>query len=52
MFVEEEMSKPSVLCAAALPDDAELAAFPAELSSVMDLRVKPEHDVMLKQWTG
>ena len=51
-FVEPEMSKPSELCAAALPPLAELEASPAELSRVRPVIVKPLAPVMSKQWAG
>jgi hypothetical protein len=47
-----EKSKPSELCAAALPSLAELEASPAELSSVRPVIIKPSAPVMSKQWTG
>jgi len=48
----EDRSKPSELCAAGRPPEAELAAFPAELSSVKPLIVVPDEEVISKQCTG
>lgn len=47
-----EKSKPSELCAAARPPDAELAALPALLSRCRLSIVIPVQPVTSKQWTG
>lgn len=49
MFVLPETSKPSLLWAAGRPPDAELGAFPAELSRVSPVMVVPEAEVTSKQ---
>jgi hypothetical protein len=52
MFVVLEISKPSELCAAGRPPDAEFAASPAELSSVNPVISTPVEPVMSKQCVG
>jgi hypothetical protein len=52
MFVVEEISNPSELCAAGFPPLAEFGALPAELSNLIPVTVKPLQPVISKQWTG